>query len=137
MIRRPPRSTRTDTLFPYTTLFRSLPADRRSHTSDTIDFPALAGRTVAVIGYGASAFDNAAEALEAGAASVVLLARRSEMPRVNKFKGVVYPGFTPGFPTLPPEERWRLLPYLFASRVAPPRAAGFGSEERGEGTEGV
>src|SRR3546814_8283783 len=25
-IRRPPRSTRTDTLFPYTTLFRSLPA---------------------------------------------------------------------------------------------------------------
>src|SRR3546814_2372811 len=35
MIRRPPRSTRTDTLFPYTTLFRSVsgrrdrPADRR------------------------------------------------------------------------------------------------------------
>src|SRR3546814_4538847 len=27
MIRRPPRSTRTDTLLPYTTLFRSLPAD--------------------------------------------------------------------------------------------------------------
>src|SRR3546814_1156021 len=30
MIRRPPRSTRTDTLFPYTTLFRS--AFRRSDT---------------------------------------------------------------------------------------------------------
>src|SRR3546814_2055670 len=29
MIRRPPRSTRTDTLFPYTTLFRSLLAARR------------------------------------------------------------------------------------------------------------
>src|SRR3546814_9855790 len=28
MIRRPPRSTRTDTLFPYTTLFRSLFAHR-------------------------------------------------------------------------------------------------------------
>src|SRR3546814_17018809 len=27
MIRRPPRSTRTDTLFPYTTLFRSLACD--------------------------------------------------------------------------------------------------------------
>src|SRR3546814_3277358 len=27
MIRRPPRSTRTDTLFPYTTLFRSLASD--------------------------------------------------------------------------------------------------------------
>src|SRR3546814_7626517 len=30
MIRRPPRSTRTDTLFPYTTLFRSLAALRAS-----------------------------------------------------------------------------------------------------------
>src|SRR3546814_2273566 len=28
MIRRPPRSTRTDTLFPYTTLFRSFPERR-------------------------------------------------------------------------------------------------------------
>src|SRR3546814_6027156 len=28
MIRRPPRSTRTDTLFPYTTLFRSVDASR-------------------------------------------------------------------------------------------------------------
>src|SRR3546814_14864740 len=30
MIRRPPRSTRTDTLFPYTTLFRSYCAHRRA-----------------------------------------------------------------------------------------------------------
>src|SRR3546814_9139251 len=29
MIRRPPRSTRTDTLFPYTTLFRSLAQGRQ------------------------------------------------------------------------------------------------------------
>lgn len=100
-----------------------LPADRVSHTSDAIDFAALAGRSVAVVGYGASAFDNAAEALEAGAASVVLLARRREMPRVNKFKGVVYPGFTLGFPLLAPQDRWRLLTYLFDERVAPPRAA--------------
>src|SRR3546814_6224975 len=31
MIRRPPRSTRTDTLFPYTTLFRSTGAARHAH----------------------------------------------------------------------------------------------------------
>src|SRR3546814_1093267 len=30
MIRRPPRSTRTDTLFPYTTLFRSRPRARQT-----------------------------------------------------------------------------------------------------------
>src|SRR3546814_20133604 len=43
MIRRPPRSTRTDTLFPYTTLFRSkdLSATRRS-APDTDWQPSLA-----------------------------------------------------------------------------------------------
>src|SRR3546814_4816374 len=39
MIRRPPRSTRTDTLFPYTTLFRSLP-DR--HYADEGPIPRAA-----------------------------------------------------------------------------------------------
>src|SRR3546814_4377704 len=34
MIRRPPRSTRTDTLFPYTTLFRSQPDRRRRARGD-------------------------------------------------------------------------------------------------------
>src|SRR3546814_6940066 len=33
MIRRPPRSTRTDTLFPYTTLFRSAPDARAPRSS--------------------------------------------------------------------------------------------------------
>src|SRR3546814_11328251 len=43
MIRRPPRSTRTDTLFPYTTLFRSLDRPRRfrriviHHAVDPLD----------------------------------------------------------------------------------------------------
>src|SRR3546814_1523276 len=32
MIRRPPRSTRTDTLFPYTTLFRSIAPMQRANT---------------------------------------------------------------------------------------------------------
>src|SRR3546814_7773030 len=34
MIRRPPRSTRTDTLFPYTTLFRSVLAESAFHTDE-------------------------------------------------------------------------------------------------------
>src|SRR3546814_13375869 len=38
MIRRPPRSTRTDTLFPYTTLFRSLrcPESHLRKSSETL-----------------------------------------------------------------------------------------------------
>src|SRR3546814_3136279 len=45
MIRRPPRSTRTDTLFPYTTLFRSKPTMFGDQTDD-IELIADAGRTV-------------------------------------------------------------------------------------------
>src|SRR3546814_18926957 len=52
MIRRPPRSTRTDTLFPYTTLFRSAHAGlwlsfsgRSTRFADTLrHLPAAAGR---------------------------------------------------------------------------------------------
>src|SRR3546814_8211704 len=36
MIRRPPRSTRTDTLFPYTTLFRSTDVDVLSVTAERV-----------------------------------------------------------------------------------------------------
>src|SRR3546814_10996374 len=38
MIRRPPRSTRTDTLFPYTTLFRSAPTPPPSSTGVSNDW---------------------------------------------------------------------------------------------------
>src|SRR3546814_9739294 len=37
MIRRPPRSTRTDTLFPYTTLFRSLAEQRALRSAQHFD----------------------------------------------------------------------------------------------------
>src|SRR3546814_8242380 len=43
MIRRPPRSTRTDTLFPYTTLFRS-PSSRRFRPAKRIEIPAADDR---------------------------------------------------------------------------------------------
>src|SRR3546814_7656901 len=40
MIRRPPRSTRTDTLFPYPTLFRSQQDDRTDQRGDQVADPA-------------------------------------------------------------------------------------------------
>src|SRR3546814_8601536 len=41
MIRRPPRSTRTDTLFPYTTLFRSMKVDQHGADFREFHFEAL------------------------------------------------------------------------------------------------
>src|SRR3546814_20422679 len=44
MVRRPPRSTRTDTLFPYTTLFRSLGGDALAARLAEPDAQPVAGR---------------------------------------------------------------------------------------------
>src|SRR3546814_6728998 len=44
MLRRPPRSTRTDTLFPYTTLFRSPDAGRDAPPSEPRSYPPLPPR---------------------------------------------------------------------------------------------
>src|SRR3546814_6038517 len=49
MIRRPPRSTRTDTLFPYTTLFRSAVEPRARRQSHRI-FPVRPGGDAALRG---------------------------------------------------------------------------------------
>src|SRR3546814_14130096 len=55
MIRRPPRSTRTDTLFPYTTLFRStVHADRSGADVDAVDLDLDLGTGLAGAGHGRS-----------------------------------------------------------------------------------
>lgn len=91
------------------------------HSSDDIDFAALKGKRVAVIGLAASAFDNAAMALEAGAAQVTLIGRAPALPRFNKMKQTVYPGFTHGYPALPDAEKIRFLDQVMTWRIAPPR----------------
>src|SRR3546814_19596228 len=50
MIRRPPRSTRTDTLFPYTTLFRSPPVLRLDAGRADAIVPGLAGALIGCLG---------------------------------------------------------------------------------------
>jgi cation diffusion facilitator CzcD-associated flavoprotein CzcO len=54
----------------------ALPQEYWSHTSHVIDFEPMAGKVVAVVGAGSSAFDAAAVALEAGAAEVHMFNRR-------------------------------------------------------------
>ena len=91
------------------------------HSADAIDFASLANKRVAVIGLAASAFDNAACALEAGAAEVVLLGRAQAMPRVNKAKQIVYAGFVHGYPEMTDSERFSWLSQVFSGGVAAPR----------------
>lgn len=89
------------------------------HSADAIDFEAWRGQRIAVLGAGASAFDNAACALEAGA-RVDLFARRPSLPQVNKSKWTAFPGFFRGFEALDDQRKWRFYTYIFDEQVPPP-----------------
>ncbi len=97
-----------------------LPAHLRAHASEPIDFAALAGKRVAILGAGASAFDNAATALEAGAARVSLFCRRAELQRIQPYKAISFPGFLRHFGSLDDARRWRFMNYLLSVREALP-----------------
>src|SRR5690606_31511394 len=100
-----------------------LPRDRWAHSSDPMDYATLAGKRVGVIGAGASAMDSAATALEAGAASVDLLIRRDDIPRVNKGKGSGNAGLVHGHLHLPEQWKWKIRHYINAQQVPPPRGS--------------
>lgn len=102
---------------------QALPGNYWSHSSDRIDFTQLQGKRVAVVGVGASAVDNAAEALEAGASEVRHLIRRQQMPTINKMMGIGSYGFVAGYADLPDEWRWRFMQYSFATQTPSPRGS--------------
>lgn len=92
-----------------------------AHSADDIDFEALRGKRVAVIGAGASAMDNAATALETGAASLDLFVRRKDLPRINKFTGISSQGVVNGFAGLPDAWKWQFLHHTLGAQTPPPR----------------
>ncbi|WP_169545035.1 flavin-containing monooxygenase [Sneathiella aquimaris] len=99
----------------------AIPASLRAHTEDQIDFRQLKGARILVVGGAASAVDAAATALENGAAQVDMLVRSPELPTLNKFKYIVYPGFMRGFHKLPADKKWAFLKEGFDAKVAAPR----------------
>ncbi|RYZ04271.1 MAG: FAD-dependent oxidoreductase [Myxococcales bacterium] len=98
----------------------ALPEHLYSHTRDAIDFEALRGRRVAVLGAGASAFDNAATALEHGAAEVRLLFRRQKLVNVNAYRWAEFVGFLKHHADLPDAEKWRFILQILRMGQLPP-----------------
>ncbi|MGA8401829.1 MAG: NAD(P)/FAD-dependent oxidoreductase [Stellaceae bacterium] len=98
----------------------ALPRRLCAHTGDDIDFAALGGKDVAVIGGAASAFDAAAVALESGAKSVHLFARRPTLAAtpINRSRG--YLGAYDNYYALPDAVRWhQAIRYRRAGSTAP------------------
>jgi cation diffusion facilitator CzcD-associated flavoprotein CzcO len=106
---------------PYTPeMFRGLDPRYVRHSVEDIDFDALKGKVVGVIGAGASAVDNAAEALEHGAARVAMMIRRPDMPRINKGMGIGSAGFWVGFHDLTDRQKWSIVNYIDEQAVPAP-----------------
>jgi cation diffusion facilitator CzcD-associated flavoprotein CzcO len=86
-----------------------------------IDFQALCGKRVVVIGAGASAFDNAAMALEAGASDVHLLCRRTEIQLVQPYRWLTFRGFLRHLSDLDDAWRWRFMRAILEMREGFPQ----------------
>jgi cation diffusion facilitator CzcD-associated flavoprotein CzcO len=99
----------------------ALPERFRAHAADPIDFDAMRGRRVAVLGAGASALDNAAMALEAGAAEVVLFCRRAEPQVVQPYRWLTFAGFLRHLSDLDDAWRWRFMSHILGLREGFPQ----------------
>jgi cation diffusion facilitator CzcD-associated flavoprotein CzcO len=97
----------------------ALPEHRYAHTADDIDYRALAGKRIAILGGGASAFDNACSALEAGAATAHVFQRRKSIPRINPIRFMERAGMLPRYPTLRDDEKYALMATFFAHNMPP------------------
>lgn len=97
----------------------ALPADRYAHTSAPIDYAALAGKRVAILGGGASAFDNANAALTQGVGEVHVFIRRQELPRINPIRYMERVGFTGRYPALDDADKYAVM-IAFLSHNQPP-----------------
>jgi cation diffusion facilitator CzcD-associated flavoprotein CzcO len=100
-----------------------LPRSLYAHTSQPIDFGALRGKAVAVVGSAASAFDAAAVALESGASAVHLFARRHELASLPVIRIRGYPGAYDNYGALPDAVRWhQAIRFRQAGSTPPPDA---------------
>lgn len=102
-------------------VFDGLPRSAWAATADDIDFAALKGKDVAVLGAGASAADNAAMALEAGAATVRMFVRRERMQRVQPYRWLTFAGFLRHYADLDDAWRWRFMSYILGLRESIPQ----------------
>ena len=106
-------------------LVTNLPFKRYAHSVDDIDFSQLAAKRVGVLGIGASALDNAAAALEAGAAKVDVCFRRADIPRVNLLTWMNFAGMLGHFGELNDLQRWRYMRRLMEEAPLPPPQEAF------------
>ena len=101
-------------------LVKALPKKFWAHTREDIDYQALKGKKIGVLGAGASAFDNASVALETGAASVDLFFRREKLVDVNPYRWAEFVGFLKHHSDLDDAQKWKFTSRFVKMGQLPP-----------------
>lgn len=96
-----------------------LPPSLYAHTSGPLDYHALAGKRIGILGAGASAFDNAQYALQRGVAQAHVFVRRAQLPRVNPIRHMEQAGIIARFAALPDADKYALMASFFARNQPP------------------
>ena len=97
----------------------NLPTHLYAHTSTPINFNSLQGKKVAILGGGASAFDNANFALSQGASEAHVFIRRKKMQRVNPIRQMEVSGMIEHFPALSDEDKYAGIAHFFQHNQPP------------------
>ncbi|MGM7724661.1 NAD(P)-binding domain-containing protein [Metabacillus sp. Hm71] len=97
----------------------NLPPHLYAHTSKAIDFHSLKGKKVAILGGGASAFDNANFALSEGVAEAHVFVRREELPRINPIRQMEGSGLIERFYSLTDDDKYAVMAHFFKHNQPP------------------
>ena len=98
---------------------QSLPRSRYAHASGPIDYAAMRGLSIGILGGGASAFDNAQFGLRLGVGEMHVFLRRNDLQRVNPIRHIENAGFLGQFAALDDAMKYRAIAH-FLSLSQPP-----------------
>jgi FAD-dependent urate hydroxylase len=87
----------------------NLPRALYAHTSEAVDYAAMAGKRIGILGGGASAFDNAQFALTAGVGAAEVFIRRKALPRVNPIRFMEKVGLAARYRALDDADKYRAM----------------------------
>lgn len=101
----------------------ALPKECYASSGEHIDFSSLKGKNIAVLGAGASAFDNASTSLEAGAAQATVCIRRKDIQRINPQMWMAKAGFLNHYADMDDPMKWKFMRHMFKYNIPAPQDA--------------
>lgn len=97
----------------------NVPRSLYAHTSEAIDFRALRGKRIAILGGGASAFDNAQHALSEGVSEAHVFVRRRELPRINPIRQMEVSGMIERYQALSDADKYAVIAHFYKHNQPP------------------